>query len=797
MNKSFYTIIISVMLFPVMLFSQIKMTGKIINKDNIPLENIEIFLLNKDSISIKSELTNSNGEFVMSIEKGYYTLGIRKFGVLLWKKKIELNQDLNLEIIRVNDQIQNLSEVIVKGKKKLIERKVDRLVFNVENSISASGGDAIDALKITPNLRLQNDKITMVGKSNMSIMIDDRLIELFGDDLINFLRTIKSENIKSIEVITAPPAKYDAEGNSGIVNIKLKKAKKDRISGNIMSSYTQAKYGSNSIGGGLNYQKNKTTITSNIDYSNGKIAPYQEYTINYPNYTWFEKNKKIKNSNDLNTRITLDHQITPKTSIGLEYIYNYNNPKYIGINNSVITNSSINQIDSLIVTPSNIVSNKKNNSLNFHSISKLDTIGKTISFDVDYFNFKSDLNNDFSSNSFYSNGQVIPKRLNAANTLSNQNITVYSSKINVEMPLKWIDLSFGSKISFINNNSDIEYYNTINILPVFDPTKSNRFNYKENTQALFLTGTKKLSEKLEIQLGLRAEATQTSGFSVTLNQLNKNNYIKIYPTFYLAYTKNENSTFSFTYNRRIDRPSYRELNPFRFYSTSYNYSEGNPFLQPYFSQNLDITNTYKNLSSTLFYSYKTNGFDEVTFVSKNNNVQAVIPYNFYKQNTVGIAENYTLSKWKWLESNNSFNVFYIKTTSNIENTIPKISNWTASYSTNNSIKLNKNNTIKAEINFMYQSPSVAGSYKLSSYYELESGLRFLILAKKINLTINFSDILKSNKQIFTQIVNDIKQENYNYNDTQKIRFSLTYNFGKSFEKEKREQSNEEEKERIK
>lgn len=775
-----------------LLFSQVKIDGKVQDQNYNDVKHVEIIILDKDSVTVKSALTNTTGDFFLSVEKGSYLLQVKQMGEVLYNQKIDLLKDLHVGIIKIFKNKEQLDELVIFKQNKIIERKIDRLVFNVENSISAFGGDALDVIKITPNLRLQNDQIMMIGKSNMSIMIDDRLIELSGDNLTNFLKTIKSENIKSIEVITTPPAKYDADGNSGIINIKLKKAKKDRISGNITTSYRQAKYASNSVGGALNYKKGKTSITSNTDYTNGRVAPYQEYTIYYPKYKWFETNKQTKYLNDLTGRFTFEYQITPKTSVGLEYSNSKGKPKYRGINSSSISNNISNQIDSLIVTPSNIMIIKKNNTINFHSVTKLDTIGKVLSFDADYFNYKPDLNNNFSSNSFYPNGEIIPNRLTAANTLSDQNINIYTSKIDVEIPLKWINLSFGTKISFINNNSEVSYYNTVSSPPFFDPTKSNEFRYKENTLALYVSGTKKTSEKWEIQFGLRAEATKTNGLSVTLNQVNKNDYIKLYPTLYLAYTKNENSTFSLTYNRRIDRPAYNQLNPFRFYSTSYNYAEGNPFLQPYFTHNLDVTNTYKNLSSTLFYSYKTNGFDEVTFVSKSNNVQAVIPYNFYRQNTIGIVENYTLNKWKWLESNNSFYTFYNKTTSNIENTIPKISSWTASFSTNNSFKLNKDNTIKAEINFIYQSPSIAGSYKLSGFYELESGVKFLMLNKRLNLIINLSDILRTNRQTFTQSVNGIKQENYSYNDARRIRFSLNYNFGKSLEKEKRIQSNEEE-----
>ncbi|UPF07242.1 carboxypeptidase-like regulatory domain-containing protein, partial [Flavobacterium psychrophilum] len=249
MSKIYFILFFLFFIFPSKLFSQVTISGQIKDKKNKPIEFLEIQLQNNDSIIVKSELTNVDGKFTILTEKGEYQLIIKQLGKVLQKQKITAKQDTYIGVIQIIETQQQLEEVIIASKKKLIERKVDRLIFNVENSISASGGDAIDALKITPSIRVQNDKITMIGKSGMSIMIDDKLIQLSGYDLVNFLKTISSDNIKNIEVITTPPAKYSAEGNSGLVNIKLKKAKKDSWNATINSAYRQATYATRSIGG--------------------------------------------------------------------------------------------------------------------------------------------------------------------------------------------------------------------------------------------------------------------------------------------------------------------------------------------------------------------------------------------------------------------------------------------------------------------------------------------------------------------------------------------------------------------
>ena len=190
-------------------------TGKISDKEGNPISYAEI-TISKDNKLSEVSISDENGNFNLKVsENGNYQLAILKDGNNVFDKTISINGDVveNIQIFRKNEEL--IQEVVVSGKKKLIERKVDRIVFNVENSISSTGGDGIDALKITPGIRVQNSKISMIGKSGMAVMIDDKLVQLSGDDLINYLKTISSDNIKSIEVITTPPAKYDAEGNSG------------------------------------------------------------------------------------------------------------------------------------------------------------------------------------------------------------------------------------------------------------------------------------------------------------------------------------------------------------------------------------------------------------------------------------------------------------------------------------------------------------------------------------------------------------------------------------------------------
>ena len=380
---------VAILLLSNFLFSQqSKIIGNVIDGKNNAIEFAEIRLLTQDSIAVKSEFSNAQGLFSIQATHGNYIIQVRHLKDIIYSKNIDLHRGINLGNIKVNS-IQEIKEVVVEGKKKLIERKVDRLVFNVENFISATGGDALDALRLTPSIRVKNDQISMIGKSGMSVMVDDRLIQLSGDDLINFLKTIKSDNIKSIEVITTPPAKYDAEGNSGIVNIKLKKAKLNQWNTSLRSSYIQSTYPKGSFGGSFDYQKNKFSLYSDLNYINGSNLPIQTNQIYYATGLWDEISQIRNYQNSLNTRIGINYKMTDRWNMGIQYLGNFNKPN---IKENILTtvyNADDSSVNSYIKTLSDSENKNDNHSINLNSIIEMDTIGRKMILNLDYFKYKN------------------------------------------------------------------------------------------------------------------------------------------------------------------------------------------------------------------------------------------------------------------------------------------------------------------------------------------------------------------------------------------------------------------------
>jgi outer membrane receptor protein involved in Fe transport len=758
-------------------FAQIKIAGKVIDAKNNPVEFAEVLLIDKDSIAIKSEMTNSNGDFILSAEVGDYLLQVKQMGNILWKEKINAIKNIDLEVIKIIAKEEKLSEVVIKIQKKIIVRKVDRLVFNVENSISAIGGDAIDALKITPGIKVQNNSIKMIGKSAMSVMINDRIIQLSGDDLINYLKSIPSDNIKSIEVISTPPAKYDAEGNSGILNIQLKKVQINSWNASVRSSYAQLTYPAGSFGSNFSYNKNKLTILFDASYRKGSARDNENLTFYYPEELWNSVNNNKPSYTFLNSSLNLNYKLTKKTDIGLQ-ILGGNGKLSKKNSNKATVNSISNDYVYEINTNGNDIKHNNNTSLNINSTTIIDTLGKKFSIDLDYFTFKEDKDKQFNSynNSILQNSSFI------GNNISNQDISNYSAKIDFELPYEFANLSFGGKISFINNYSDASFFDLTSGDAVLDVSQSNIFNYKENTQALYFSAGKKMGKKWESKFGLRMETTQTNGNAEMQNQVNKNSYTKFFPSAYISYQFDDKNVFSLSYSKRVGRPSYWEMNPFRWYDNSNQYAEGNPFLQPSFTNNFQISHSYNNyLNSSIYVSKVQNGFGQLATFEEidGNKIQKFIRLNYFDQNDIGLDESITYNLFSWWSCFANLTVYYSETNSKSNYVQPKFSGWGANFLNTNTITLNKAKTIFTELSYMYYYPTVSGIYTISDYSSLDFGFKILSLNKKLQISANAYDIFRSNKPQYLSVTNGVKQLSKNYYDERYFRISVKYNFGNS------------------
>ncbi|CAL2081150.1 TonB-dependent receptor domain-containing protein [Tenacibaculum sp. 190524A02b] len=789
-------IIISTFLFLVsnLVFGQ-TFKGIIKDNNNTPIAFANV-IVKQNNQMITGTITDEEGKFEITVtKKKPFQIEISFINYESWHKEVTAISNTDFGVIILKEIKNELDEVIITAKKPTIKRKVDRLVFNIENSIVSSGGDAMDVLKKTPGVRVGDNAISLIGKSSVRILINDRISPLTGEDLTNYLQSLNSNDITKIEVITNPPSKYEAAGNSGLINIVLKKAKKNYFGGNVRSTYRQATYASAILGGGITYQKNKLSLFTNINASNGSVEVNETNKIFYPNQTWDTDSKVRYFTKSIAARAGIDYDINENTSFGFQYLGGTSKPDNNEITNTNLINN-LRTIDSLLLTKAGVDKKNYYHSFNGHFKAELDTLGKSINVDVDYFIYDNKQTRNNTTETFQQ-GNLVQNPTNVFRNTSNQHIKSFTSGIDLEWPSKFANLEFGGKVSFIKNNSDVSAFNFQNNTFTINPNQSNVFEYQENTQAIYASVSKSL-KKWDFKLGLRMEFTQTEGNSITLNQLNENNYNKLFPTAYVTYNPNDSHSLSLNYGKRINRPNYHELNPFRWYSNPFSYSEGNPFLQPSFIDNFELSHTFKNNLNTSFYvSFTEDGSDQITLTDSNTNIQATVRRNFLTQNVLGIYQSYTLKKVKWLESYLQYDVNYSKIKSNLPNTIQEQDGFNFYGAIDNSFYFNNSKTFLGEFNFWYSSPSVSGVDRIGQSYAADMGLKWLFLDKKLQVNFVLTDIFKTNRSVIKSIVNGIKQEYNNYYDNRQLRVSLTYKFGNSKLRSKRKSfSNEEERSRA-
>ncbi|RYJ51039.1 TonB-dependent receptor [Flavobacterium petrolei] len=771
-----------------------KLKGKITN-ETIPLEWADVSISNSEGKIIDGSTSKQDGSFEINLKKGSYKIGITLLEFTDYEKEFTIENDTDLGTIILKESATNLKEVIIQSKKKTIEQKTDRLVYNLENNVTTVGGDALSAINSAPGVVVQNNTINILGKGTSRVMIDGRMIELVGEELNNFLKSISASDIKNIEIISNPPAKYDAEGTGGLINIIMKKGVRDSWKNTTTVSYDQNKYSIYTLRDNFFYNKNKFRFSTSINAKTGYLNATEDLKIYFPNgLSKMNSITKVRTEN-LSGKLALDYDLSERTTIGFQYLNDRNNPDFKS-HIRIEDYNNQNELDNVTLNNSFTDKGSRNQTYNAHLITKLDSLKRKLSFDVDYFNYSSKFDRHFVANNFTPEMTFVDINQSGRN-ISNQDIDNWSFKADMEHPLQALNLSYGAKMSFTNSVSDVLYFNTITGTPELDSNQSNRFKYTENNQAVYVNADKKLNEKWNFQMGLRLENTQTNGFSETMNQDTENNYLKLFPTFYASYKKNENNTFSLNYGKRINRPRFDLLNPFRIYINSNSYSEGNPFLRPSFSDNFELSHSYKEvLRTSVFVNAITNGYGVLFTSNPETNTQIVTRENYFKNLNYGIGESYSASFTDWWSSENSLYLLVAKTEFIKDINATPSNSLQIDFSTNNTFLLGK--TTKLQIDFMYTTPFKSGLYEVGYTSSFDIGFKQDLFNKTMQIAFLANDIFNTSYlKDFTSVINGVKQVYDQKESNRFVRLSVAYNFGnKKINLQQRDFGNKEENKRT-
>jgi hypothetical protein len=736
-----------------------------------------------DSSIIKTEVTDSNGKYSITLPSVVHSyLKVTALGFSGQTKVIHDTTSTQIDFV-LKEASHEIGGITISAQKPLIERKIDRTIFNVSQSISAIGGDGLDAIKKAPGVNVSNGNIALIGKNTVNILVNDKLIQLSGDDLINYLRSLSADNISRIEIITTPPAQYEAAGNSGLINIVLKKDRSDGLNGTVRAGYQQATFGTWIGGGNINYHHNKLSVNARLSYNYGAIQPKENSIANFPSQTFESTDKRKDNRNSLQAILGLDYELHKGGVVGFQFMGGYAKPNISEHTNTAVIRN--NALDSILYTDAYTKRLFHSNSINLNYAWDIDSTGKKLNANINQLWYGNDQDRHFISKNFYGN-EVNPTGYESDNkTLGNQAIKIATAQVDVAHPTRLISLSYGGKVSFITNNSANTFFSLHDAEYRKDDALSNQFNYTENIQALYVSASKEIG-KWSFQAGLRGELTQTKGQSIQNNQTNTNSYFQLFPTLYAQYAFDNDNVLNINYSKRIDRPGYSSLDPFRWYITPYSYAEGNPFLQPSFNHNFELSYSYKQrYTFTAYYQRSVQTFSQASYLDTLQNIQYNKVDNLGNINSYGLTGSTTLNPTHWWEAHVELSGYYNHFKSQYYNGISKEYGLpTFAIQCGNSFTLNSDKTFLGELNFDYSHSYQSEYYEVKASGSMSAALKVLLIKKQLILSISANDILATGRYRAKNVYNQTTQDNYY--DKRSLRLMLSYKLGNKKLKEVRQ-----------
>ncbi|MBL0233573.1 MAG: TonB-dependent receptor [Chitinophagaceae bacterium] len=787
----------SLLLFSVLIYSAFSLNaqeiaGSVKDAQGKALEKATISLLNaKDSSVIKLATTNASGAFTLTTTRtGRFLISASYVGYKpVYSAVFEqlANTKTTLPDLTISQLAGEMKGVTVTAKKPLVEVRADKTILNVEGTINAVGNDAMELLRKSPGIMIdKDDNISLAGKNGVQVYIDGKPSPLSGTDLANFLKSMQSSQIEAIEIITNPSAKYEAAGNAGIINIRLKKNKSFGTNGSVNAGITQGKYAKGTTGINLNYRNKSVNLFGNYNYNKGT------------NQMWINMRREqfdtlFDQRNQMNFRYN-----THGFKAGMDYFINANSTLGAAVTGNLATNDMntagpmyfIYQPTSTtvkILDATNHNDTKRNNvntNINYRYANKK---GSELNLDGDYgfFTIRSD---QYQPNYYKNpNGTEISRVIYSM--LSPTDIDLFSFKADYEKNYKGGRLGIGGKVGIVTTDNDFRRYDVLNNGKILDTAKSNRFKYDENINALYVNYNKQLKKGFMIQVGLRVENTHSDGKStgfkksgsqyVNYDSSFKRDYTDVFPTASLTFNKNPMSQFTVSFSRRIDRPAYQDLNPFEFKLNEYTYMKGNTQLRPQYTNSFGLTHVYKyRLTTALNYSHVNDIFAQIPdtidktkgFLTKKNLAQ---------QDVVALNISYPF-QYKWYGFFVTMNTNYSKYQADFGGGSRKVdqSVLAMTFYMQNSFKLGKGWT--AELSGLYISPSIwQGMFKSGGMGTIDGGFQKTVLKGNGTVRMAVSDMLQTMKWKGTSNFTGVNSRFSGNGEMPQFKLNFSYRFGNS------------------
>jgi len=754
-----------------------KIIGRIVDAKKQPVEFATVSLLSsKSNKYIQGDVSNNKGEFVIDkVSKGDYLLSVTLVGyVKNESEKVVIDSDNKLvekNIVLKENEIR-LATVEVKAKKKFIEQTVDKMVVNPEASVTSAGDNVYEILKKVPGVTIDNNEnISLKGKPGVMILIDEKPTYVSADQLATLLKSMQGKNVDRIEVMENPPARFDAEGNAGIINIKTKHNKAPGFNGSVNAGTNIASKARENGGLDLNLNLGKLNVYGNYSYYSWAGWNALDATRRFTS-TELAGSYQLINSTDNyhghahNYKIGADYFIQKNHVIS--FMVRSNSGSNMDEGNSKTSFADVNRtIDTSLITISSNPNRWDNKTYNVNYKWDIDSTGRSLSVDADYAHFYFRSSSDQNSDFFDMNGNKINK-VATIHSEQGSDIDVITAKIDYVHPINKIyNFETGIKTSFVTNDSRNDMVGYTN--------QHDKFIYTENIQAGYVNGRAQFN-KTSLQLGLRLENTNSTGNSVSTNQINKASYLKLFPSFFVQQTLNANHSINFSYSYRIGRPNYNMLNPFVWTLDPYTQNTGNPLLNPQFTHAAKFSHTYKGMFITsIGYNY-TN--DLYTMVLYQNDVTKVVTQTMTNLSNCfdfNASETFQVPVAKWWNMNGTVTGLYNEVNSNVGESA-SFKRWCFNGNITNNFSLPYD--INAELSGYYTSYQLLGNVTLNPRYNIDFGLQRKFMNDKIMLKASVSDIFNTNSSGGYSKYNNVDIVFKNTYDSRRLNVSLSYRFGK-------------------
>lgn len=793
--------------FPVQPFSQEGSTikGVVTTITGEPVANATVVLFDpqEEKKILAGVLTKEDGQFSLFL-KGrpsaallVTAVGFERFESLPFELKPGVTKDFH--IIQVKVLSTRLNEVVISSQRALVQIKPDRTIVNVESSVLAQGSNILDVLGRSPGVSIDNDGgIRLNGKTGVNVTVDGRTTYMTNDNLSKFLSGLPASSVKDIELINNPSSKFDAAGGAGVINIHLKKNSMNGLFGNFQ---TGGQYNGDAgylANGALNYKSGKWRTGASASYNRFDYKSFidaKRYIRRLDTLLLYD----LSNVRDTKNKYsyfdgTADYDLDVNHTIGGSVQYSIANNPVTSDNYTLVSNALSSDITHLY-SRNQSAADSRRMSTNGHYISRLDTIGSLLTADVDYVTVNNS-GSSLLSNQYWLNQAIGASSFDKIATDNPAKYRIVAAKIDFTKALaKDQFLETGVKGSWVKADNALVTQRFDGQQWTYDTGNSNHFIYDENILAAYANYKSSLGKKISLQIGLRMEYTMISGNSLTLNELNKQKYLNLFPSLSLRQKVGEDNHLVYSYNRRLSRPDYQNLNPFVFYLDPYTSQMGNPGLKPMYTNTFEVKNIFKDrYQLSLSYYKAADAFNQTWAQDDQTGILTTTVSNLNSLEHLQASLMVPVKIARWWTTNNTAQLFHEQYKSIVNSVQLNRGKYTFSFNSQHSIRLPEN--FKLEISALYYGAET-GQFTLGDFYVIDAGLQKSLLKNRLTLNLNGSDLLRSRKINADIVFGNINTHLNQYNSNQSVRFTVRYNFsrGKDFSIDKRS-SSEDEKKRI-